>query len=123
MSARLAILPGPGARAVGVPARPSSWRLRGSLRYLDPRPGSNGGYCRRDQPLSSGAAEYPLSLVRASRPEATGTLLASAGFRDTRVEREIREYIIHSFDDYWESIEAGIGSLPQAYLSLAEADR
>jgi ubiquinone/menaquinone biosynthesis C-methylase UbiE len=56
-------------------------------------------------------------------PKRLEQLLASAGFRDIRVEREIREYIIQSFDDYWEPIEAGIGSLPQAYLSLAEADR
>jgi hypothetical protein len=50
-------------------------------------------------------------------------LLASAGFRDVRVGREIREYIIESFDDYWAPIEAGIGSLPQAYLALSEPDR
>jgi ubiquinone/menaquinone biosynthesis C-methylase UbiE len=56
-------------------------------------------------------------------PRRLEQLLASAGFRDIRVEREIREYVIHSFDDYWEPIEAGIGSLPQAYLSLANADR
>ena len=56
-------------------------------------------------------------------PKRLEHLLANAGFRDIRVEREIREYIIQSFDDYWEPIEAGIGSLPQAYLSLAEADR
>jgi ubiquinone/menaquinone biosynthesis C-methylase UbiE len=51
------------------------------------------------------------------------TLFASSGFQDIRVERETREDVIPSFDDYWEPIEAGIGSIPQAYLSLAEADR
>ena len=56
-------------------------------------------------------------------PKRLEHLLANAGFRDIRVEREIREYIIQSFDDYWEPIEAGIGSLRQAYISLAEADR
>jgi ubiquinone/menaquinone biosynthesis C-methylase UbiE len=56
-------------------------------------------------------------------PKRLEQLLASAGFREIRVAREIREYIIQSFDDYWEPIEAGIGSLPQAYLSLSETDR
>jgi ubiquinone/menaquinone biosynthesis C-methylase UbiE len=56
-------------------------------------------------------------------PKRLEDLLASAGFRDVRVGREIREYIIESFDDYWKPIEAGIGSLPQAYLALSESDR
>jgi ubiquinone/menaquinone biosynthesis C-methylase UbiE len=56
-------------------------------------------------------------------PKRLEDLLASAGFRDVRVGREIREYIIESFDDYWKPIEAGIGSLPQAYLALSEPDR
>jgi hypothetical protein len=51
------------------------------------------------------------------------SLLAGAGFRDIRVEREIRSDAIDSFDDYWNPIEAGTGSMPQAYLSLSEADR
>ena len=45
------------------------------------------------------------------------------GFGDIRVEREICEYIIESFDDYWAPIEAGVGSLPQAYLALSDANR
>ena len=28
-----------------------------------------------------------------------------------------------SFDEYWEPIEAGIGSIPQSYLTLTAADR
>jgi hypothetical protein len=50
-------------------------------------------------------------------------LLTNADFRDVGVERAKREDVIESFDDYWELIEAGVGSLPQAYLSLPEADR
>jgi hypothetical protein len=30
------------------------------------------------------------------------TLFTSAGFQDIRVEREIREDVIASFDDYWD---------------------
>jgi SAM-dependent methyltransferase len=50
-------------------------------------------------------------------------LLGSAGFRDVRVDREEREDIVVSFDDYWGPIEAGIGIMPQAYLALPDADR
>jgi len=50
-------------------------------------------------------------------------LLAGAGFRDVRVELQKREAVVESFDDYWNPIEAGVGSLPQAYLALSEADR
>ena len=50
-------------------------------------------------------------------------LFASAGFREIHVERVNREGSIESFDEYWEPIEAGIGSIPQTYLSLGEAQR
>jgi ubiquinone/menaquinone biosynthesis C-methylase UbiE len=50
-------------------------------------------------------------------------LLAGAGFSDIRVQRQTREGTIESLDAYWEPIEAGTGSLPQAYLSLSDADR
>jgi hypothetical protein len=50
-------------------------------------------------------------------------LLADAGFHDIRVEREKREDVFKSFDDYWNPIEARIGSIPQTYLALSETDR
>ena len=50
-------------------------------------------------------------------------LLTDAGFRDVRVERETQEAITESFEDYWEPIEAGIGSIPQSYLTLSDVDR
>jgi ubiquinone/menaquinone biosynthesis C-methylase UbiE len=56
-------------------------------------------------------------------PNRLESLFAKAGFRDIRVEREKREDIVESFDNYWEPIEAGTGSLPQAYLALSETDR
>src|SRR5215831_19303227 len=40
-------------------------------------------------------------------PKRLEHLLASTGFRDIRVERETREYVVESFDDYWTPIEAG----------------
>jgi ubiquinone/menaquinone biosynthesis C-methylase UbiE len=56
-------------------------------------------------------------------PARLESLLASAGFRDIRVARDEREDVTESFDEYWEPIEAGIGSIPQSYLALSDADR
>ncbi len=50
-------------------------------------------------------------------------MLVGSGFRDVRVERTAREDSFESFADYWEPIEAGVGSIPQSYLRLAPADR
>jgi len=51
------------------------------------------------------------------------SMLVGAGFREVRVERTAREDSFESFADYWEPIEAGVGSIPQAYLRLVPADR
>jgi ubiquinone/menaquinone biosynthesis C-methylase UbiE len=56
-------------------------------------------------------------------PNRLEAMLVGAGFRDARVERAIREGCFESFADYWEPIEAGVGSIPQTYLRLAAADR
>jgi ubiquinone/menaquinone biosynthesis C-methylase UbiE len=58
-----------------------------------------------------------------SDPTRLEGLLTDAGFRDIRVERETQEGITESFDEYWEPIEAGIGSIPQSYLMLSDVDR
>jgi len=50
-------------------------------------------------------------------------LFTGAGFRDIRVEHQKREGVIDSFDEYWEPIAAGIGSIPQIYLRLPEPGR
>jgi SAM-dependent methyltransferase len=50
-------------------------------------------------------------------------LFARAGFRDVRIDLQTREDVIGSFDEYWDPIEAGTGSLPQLYLSLSEVHR
>jgi ubiquinone/menaquinone biosynthesis C-methylase UbiE len=50
-------------------------------------------------------------------------LFSNAGFRDILVEQIRRENTIGGFDDYWAPIEEGIGSIPQAYHALDEADR
>jgi ubiquinone/menaquinone biosynthesis C-methylase UbiE len=56
-------------------------------------------------------------------PNRLENMLVGAGFRDIRVERTTHDDSFESFADYWEPIEAGVGSMPQAYLRLAEGDR
>lgn len=56
-------------------------------------------------------------------PARLESLLAGAGFRDIRIAREEREGVTENLDEYWEPIEAGIGSIPQSYLALSETDR
>jgi hypothetical protein len=51
------------------------------------------------------------------------TLLIDAGFQDVRVEHQTRKGRFDSFDEYWEPIEAGIGSIPQTYLMLPDSAR
>jgi len=50
-------------------------------------------------------------------------LLKGAGFTNVSVIRDVRGAEMGSFEEYWDSIEAGIGSIPQSYLLLSEADR
>ena len=50
-------------------------------------------------------------------------MLATAGFVERRVERMRREDTFASFEEYWDPIEAGMGSMPQVYAALAEARR
>jgi ubiquinone/menaquinone biosynthesis C-methylase UbiE len=56
-------------------------------------------------------------------PARLETLLIDAGFQEVRIERQTREDSYGSFDEYWDSIEAGIGSIPQTYLMLPDAAR
>ena len=50
-------------------------------------------------------------------------LFKGAGFTNVRVVRDVRGTTMGSFEEYWASIEAGIGSIPQSYLLLTETDR
>jgi ubiquinone/menaquinone biosynthesis C-methylase UbiE len=60
------------------------------------------------------------ALAEANRLE---RMFAGAGFSDVRVERVQREDMIGSFDEYWDPIEAGMGSMSQVYVALPETDR
>jgi SAM-dependent methyltransferase len=64
LPAWLAVLCESGARAGGVPTRPSQRGQRDSVRRLDTGQGTYVGYtCRCIEPLPSGSAEHTLSIV------------------------------------------------------------
>ena len=60
------------------------------------------------------------SLSDAKRLEG---LFRAAGFANVGVKRVTRYDVMRGLDEYWNSIEAGIGSMPQMYLMLNENDR
>jgi ubiquinone/menaquinone biosynthesis C-methylase UbiE len=74
----------------------------------------------RQLPDQRNAFQLSFSLGDASKLE---QIFVAAGFRDVRVERETRDGIIESFDEYWAAIEAGTGQMPLAYLTLSETQR
>ena len=92
--------------------------------HIHPGPGTDVG--RFANALSRHLPDQPdtiyLSFALAD-PGRLDHLLRMAGFRDVQVKRETRQGIIESFDVYWAPIEAGVGSLPQAYLALPESSR
>jgi ubiquinone/menaquinone biosynthesis C-methylase UbiE len=67
---------------------------------------------------------YALHLVFAlADAERLEHMFATAGFSDVLVKRETRRGVIDSFDDYWATIEAAVGMMPQAYRALPEPKR
>ncbi len=58
-----------------------------------------------------------------SDPERLEHMFGAAGFQDVQVERTTRSGVVASFGDYWTSIEAGSGMMPQAYRALSLEDR
>jgi SAM-dependent methyltransferase len=74
----------------------------------------------RRLPAQRPVLNLSFSLADQSRLHA---FFASAGFRDIAIERVERQDTVESFEAYWEAIEGGVGSIPQIYLTLSEADR
>jgi SAM-dependent methyltransferase len=102
------------------------------------RPGANVGVCVISTPdkapmwgilaeelgrrLPAQRPVLNLSFALAD-PSRLHALFVSAGFQHIVIERVERHDSVESFDDYWEPIEGGVGSIPQMYLTLSEADR
>src|SRR5262249_10620442 len=72
------------------------------------------------RPDLRGALYLSFALNDAARLQA---LFAAAGFRDVRIERQAQGDVVDSFEEYWKPIEAGVGSIPQAYLALGDDQR
>jgi ubiquinone/menaquinone biosynthesis C-methylase UbiE len=101
----------PGGRAavcvISVPARAPMWGVLADA-------------LARRRPELSRVLHLSFAL---SDPGQLAELFSAAGFADLRISQETAEAAPQSFDDYWKPIEAGVGSIPQAYLTLPVADR
>src|SRR5215472_6913302 len=64
--------------------------------------------------------ELSFSLADKARLE---QLFATSGFDGVRVERQKREGVLTSFEEYWKSLAAGQGSIAQVCLMLPETKR
>jgi ubiquinone/menaquinone biosynthesis C-methylase UbiE/uncharacterized protein YbaR (Trm112 family) len=64
-----------------------------------------------------------LASFSLSDPTRFENLFRDAGFTKVTVTRDVRGTNMGTFEEYWKAIEAGIGSIPQSYLLLSEADR
>jgi len=58
----------------------------------------------------------PIFHHLSNRPDPAGRFLTSAEFQEARVERQTREGSFDSFHEYWEPIQAGIGSTRRTRL-------
>jgi SAM-dependent methyltransferase len=102
------------------------------------RPGANVGVCvistPEKAPMWGILAEELGRRLPAQRPVLNlsfsladeghlHALFASANFRNVVIERVERHDAVESFQAYWDPIERGVGSIPQIYLTLPEADR
>jgi hypothetical protein len=114
-----------GSRVEGVPARVTRWGGRAGICVIStpdraPMGGILANVLGRLLPEQRPILQLSFSLADPARLE---SLLISAGFQEVRVERQTREGSFDSFDEYWEPIEAGIGSIRQIYLTLPDAAR
>ena len=57
------------------------------------------------------------------RPGPLARLFEAARLDDIEVRAFDIPAAFASFDDYWAPVEAGVGSIPQAYLMLSDAER
>jgi hypothetical protein len=115
-----AILPGPRARSLRIPPRVAPRRKGVGVCDFDPRSGTVVGGVGRDiGTLFAGKASYIYVLLLAQR--FGRFVLKGAGFTKVSVVRDVRGAEMGSYKEYWDSIEAGIGSIPQSYLLLSEA--
>src|SRR6059058_2562254 len=120
MSAWIAVLPKSRSRIGRIPTCASQWVPGRDLRHLEPRPRPDVGHSRRCAwpPSPRSAVDSPTVLL-ACRSDPAEKPADQAGFQEVRVEQHSRAGGFDSFDEYWEPIQAGTGSIPQIYLTLS----
>ena len=76
----------------------------------------------RHRPERRNLVMTSFALADAKRVE---DLFRMAGFVNVNVSvtREVRGGAVESLEEYWNSVAAGIGSIPQLYLRLEERER
>ena len=102
------------------------------------RPGARACVCVISNPDRAPMWGYLAEAIARRRPEKRDLVMTSfaladvkriedlfrtAGFVNVSVTREARAGTIENLDEYWNSIAAGIGSIPQLYLRLEERER
>jgi ubiquinone/menaquinone biosynthesis C-methylase UbiE len=68
-------------------------------------------------------AEAAARVFSLGDEERLRSLLGAAGFRDVEVATEVYQFVVPSFDAYFEPYEQGAGSPGQAYVALPEETR
>ena len=115
---RRALCPGSERLEEGLPDEDSPESREGTLLHeYDANPQLDRSVLTPDQ---RDLLYLSFALADAHRLE---HMFADAGFDEIRAERVRREDTIGSFDEYWDPIESGMGSLPQVYAALPEIDR
>lgn len=114
--------PGLGLKEFHRVLRPGTWAAVCVISTSDQAPmwGIPADTLARFLPERRNVLDLSFALSDPARLEG---LFARAGFQEIRIERQTRADTMQSFDEYWEPIAAGTGSIPQTYLALAEADR
>src|SRR5262245_36653107 len=99
------------------------------------RPGGNGAVCVISYPDRAPICGFLAEAIARCLPEMHDVVLTSfalpddkkmrdlldgAGFMNVSVTCESRVGSMKSLNEYWDSVHAGIGSIPQSYLLLEE---
>ena len=82
--------------------------------------GALAGALSRQLPAQRDTLHLSFSLAN---PERLKELLLGAGFSDVAVEPQQHQDTLESFTAYWQTVENGVGMLPQAYRALPPANQ
>ena len=104
------------------------------------RPGARACVCVISNPVRAPMWGFLAEAIARHRPERRNLVMTSFALADAKrvedlfrmagfvnvnvsVTREVRGGAVESLEEYWNSVAAGIGSIPQLYLRLEERER